>query len=189
MATTPTYGWTTPDSTSANNVPGDMYTLATGVEATLISTAAGLARPPIAANRITNTGNPIGTTTSATELDMTKYALTGLSLTTGRYYLFRAMVTVSKSVATDSVDFYIRANTALTGTMLGLYSYFANEPSTITRMLEFLFIGSNTYTSLYLSAKRTAGTGTLVYYGASTGFNRCFSELLDRGQSTWIDTA
>lgn len=146
---------------------------------------------PIKALRITNTGAPIATTSAGTEMDLAKYQFTGLTLTTGRYYMLRYNITYTKTVAGDSFDFKVRVNTAVSGTQIGLTGFNPTRSSTgAEETLEFVFLGDSTYTSLYLSVIRSAGTGTLAYFGASGTLNRGWAELLDLGDSAnWIDVA
>lgn len=147
---------------------------------------------PIRGLLITNTGNPVATTSGTTELDLSKYALTGLALITGRYYLLRANVTYTKTVAGDGFDFKVRANTAVSGTQVAVTGFNPTESGGgAEKTFEFIFKGDATWTSLFLSVVRTAGTGTLSYYGAQ-GSNayRAWVELRDLGDSdNWTDVA
>lgn len=145
---------------------------------------------PIKGVRI-NTPGPgaVATTSATTEMDLAKHAITGLTMTTGRYYLFRAMVTFTKTVGSDTFDLKLRANTPVSGTQIGLYGQnFTDALTGGCRVTEFLFVGDASYTSLYLSVVRTAGTGTLSYYGQQSGFNRSWSALHDQGDTdNWTD--
>lgn len=149
---------------------------------------------PISGILITNTGNPIATTSGTVELDLAKYVMNGLVLTTGRYYLGRYSITYTKTVAGDSFDFKIRANTAVSGTQVSVTGFNPTRSgSGAGETFEFIFKGDATYTSLFLSAVRTAGTGTLSYYGAQAGSPtqyRAWAALYDLGDTTnWIDVA
>lgn len=162
----------------------------TAAEAAALLARADQAHVVVAGVRITNAGNPIATTSGTTELDLAKYAMTNLTLITGRYYLARYLVTRVKTVGGDTFDFRLRANTPVSGTQIGRLDSFAQDPTTQTAELGFLFVGDASYTSIYLSAVRTAGTGTLAYYGTSGGFNRSWATLSDLGPaSVWTDAA
>jgi hypothetical protein len=146
---------------------------------------------PVAAVLITNTGNPIAVTSGTTELDMPKYALTGLTLTTGRYYMARYNVTYTKTVAGDGFDFKVRTAPAA-GTQVALTGFNPTRSGTGAEdTFEFIFKGDATWTSLYLSVVRNAGSGTLSYYGAQAGTPlqyRAWGALYDLGDSTnWVD--
>lgn len=145
---------------------------------------------PLKGLRILNAGNPIATTSGTTELDLAKYQLSSVTLVTGRYYIARYQVTFTKSVATDSFDLKVRANTATSGTVLGLQAVFQADPNQGTKEFAFLFAGDSSYTSLYLSAVRTGGTGSLSYYGTNGGYVRGFAQLEDKGDTdNWSDVA
>jgi hypothetical protein len=145
---------------------------------------------PLKGLRILNSGNPIATTSGTTELDLAKYALTGLTLVTNRYYLMRYLVTYTKSVATDAFSLKLRINTAVSGTQTGQLNIFAEDPAANTKELSFLVAGDSSWTAFYLSAVRTAGTGTLSYYGTSGGFVRSWAALYDVGDTdNWGDVA
>lgn len=146
---------------------------------------------------ITNTGNPIATTSGATEMDLAKYAMTGLTLVTGRYYIVRYNITYTKSVAADTFDFKLRANTAVSGTQVGVSGFNPTRGSSgADETIEFIFKGDASYTSLYFSVVRTGGgasTGVLLYYGAQSGTPlqyRAWANINDLGDSAnWSDVA
>lgn len=145
--------------------------------------------PPVKGVRITSAGNPIAATSGTTELDMSKYGLSALTLTTGRYYLYRAMFTFTKTVATDGFDFRLRVNTAVSGTQVAKAPVDPTDGLTVGyRYVDMLFLGDAAYTSLHLSVVRAAGTGTLSYFGTSGGFNRGWAMLLELGDN-WSDAA
>src|SRR5689334_5509697 len=83
----------------------------TSAELSTITTAITRAIP-LKGIRITNAGNPINTTSGTTELNMSQYALTGLTLVTGRYYLLQAKVTTTRTVSGDGFNINLRVNTA-----------------------------------------------------------------------------
>jgi hypothetical protein len=147
---------------------------------------------PIKAVRITATG-ALYTTSGTTELDLTRFSLTGFTLDPTRYYMYRAYVTWVKSVASDDYSFKVRANTALTGqqvSITGNFATFTEGNGALT--YEFLFKGdgghSLSITSLFLSVARGSGTGNLQVFGAGTDGYRAWAELLDRGDSdNWTD--
>ena len=147
---------------------------------------------PIKGAKVTNTGNPIATTSGTTELDLAKLQMTGLTLVTGRYYMARYQVTWVKTVGTDAFDFKLRVNTAVSGTQIGGPSG-VNLTQSFTvgqNEIAVLFKGDASYTSLFLSVVRTAGTGTLSYVGEITGFTRAWAMLEDKGDSdNWSDVA
>jgi hypothetical protein len=152
---------------------------------------------PYKAVRITNTGSPMYTTSGTTELDLARYSLTSLTaLTAARMYLYRALVTWTKTVPGDDFSLKLRANTAVSGTQVGQTG---NVP-TLTEangsmVYEFLFKGDGgaalTITSLYLSAVRGSGTGTFSSYGAGAGSTayRAWAALYDVGGANWSDVA
>ena len=146
---------------------------------------------PLRGAYVTNTGGPIATTSGTTELDLTKLQLTGLTLTTGRYYEARYQITFTKTVAGDSFDIKLRANTAVSGTQIAQHGF--NPTNGFTGgLLEFglMFKGDVSYGSIYLSVVRTGGTGTLSYYGMSGTFSRTWAQLWDRGDTdNWADIA
>lgn len=149
---------------------------------------------PIKGLLITNTGNPIATTSGTTELDLAKYAFTGLTLVTNRYYLARYNVTYVKTVAADGFDFKVRANTAVSGTQISASGFNPTRFGTgAEETFEFIFKGDPTWTSIYLSVVRSGGTGTLAYYGAVAGtppLYRSWAALYDLGDSdNWSDVA
>jgi hypothetical protein len=141
---------------------------------------------PIAGVYITNSGNT-GATSGTTELDLVMHQLpfpTGLTLSSSRLYLYRAQTTFTKTVAGDTFDFKLRANTALSGTQIGQSGVNPTDGLTIgQRTLEIFFVGSSSYTKLFLSATRSAGTGTLTGFGSVSGFIRSWSVLHDIGDS------
>lgn len=141
--------------------------------------------------RITNTGNPIATTSGTTELDLTKWALTGLSLEDGRYYLYRAVVTYTKTQSSDTFELRLRANTALSGTVIGHSPVpFGAGLTAGWTVLDMLLVGNSSWTSLHLSVVRTSGTGTLSYFGATgSNINRAWAALLNMGDTNWTDVA
>jgi hypothetical protein len=143
---------------------------------------------------ITNTGNPIAVSSGTTELDLAKYAMTGLTLTTGRYYLLQYNVTYTKSVASDLFDLKVRANSALSGTQIAVSGFNPTRSgSGADETFDFIFKGDATYTSLFFSVIRTGGTGTFSYFGAQVGVPtqyRAWATLSDLGDSTkWSDIA
>ena len=145
---------------------------------------------PLKGVNVTNAGNPIATTSGTTEMDLAKLQLPGLAMSTGRYYVARYLLTVSRTVGADAFDLRLRANTAVSGTQLGRQDIFAQDGTTEQKEWAFLFKGDASYTSLYVSLVRTAGTGTASYYGTSGGFNRTWAELWDHGDSdNWTDVA
>jgi len=142
---------------------------------------------PLAGVLITNTGNPIGTTTGTTELDFAKYALSGFTLSTSRWYLARIHVTFTKTQGTDSFFIRLRGNTALTGTQVHQSGVDPFDGLTIgQRDMDFMFQPGSAYTSLRFSVVRSSGTGTFSYFGASGGFPRAWALLYDVGDSTNI---
>lgn len=146
---------------------------------------------PLKGAYVTNTGGPIATTSGTTEMDLSKLALTGLTLTTGRYYEVRYQVVFTKTVAGDSFDLKLRANTATTGTQIGQHGF--NPTDGLTgglREFGLMFKGDASYTALYLSVVRSGGTGTFSYYGMNGTFNRAWAQLWDRGDTdNWTDAA
>lgn len=147
---------------------------------------------PLKAVRLTNTSGAIGTTSGTTELNLSAYALTGLTLTSGRYYMIRYGLTFTKSVAGDTFDFKLRVNTAVSGTQIGQVGF--NITDALAggyREFGLAFVGDSSYTALYLSAVRSGGTGTLSYYGALAGspvMSRAFATLHDLGDTdNWTD--
>lgn len=147
--------------------------------------------------RITNTGSPMYTTSAGTELDLARFALTSMTaLTAARTYLYRALVTWTKTVPGDDFSLKLRANTATSGTQVGGSG---NVP-TLTEangsfVYEFLFKGDGgaglTITALYLSAQRGSGTGTMSVYGAGSGTTnyRAWAAIYDVGGNNWSDVA
>jgi hypothetical protein len=146
---------------------------------------------PLKGAYVTNTGGPIATTSGTTELDLAKLQLTGLTLVTGRYYEVRYQITFTKTVAGDSFDLKLRANTAVSGTQIGQHGFnFTDGLTGGLREFGLMFKGDASYTSLYLSVVRSGGTGTLSYYGAVGAFVRTWAQLWDRGDSdNWSDIA
>jgi hypothetical protein len=146
---------------------------------------------PLKGAYVTNTGNPIAATSGTTELDLAKLQLTGLTLVTGRYYEVRVKVTFTKTVAGDTFDMNLRANTAVSGTQVGASGFnWTDGLAGGIREVAIMFKGDASYTSLYVSVVRTAGTGTLSYYGMSGGFARTWAQLWDRGDTdNWSDIA
>ncbi len=145
----------------------------------------------VAGVRVTNAGNPIAVTSGATELDLTKWALTGLSLSLNRYYLWHGMVTFTKTVTGDQFDFRLRSNTALSGTQVGQPGFNPTQfGAGDAKEFQILIKGDPAITALYLSVIRTSGTGTLSYYGTTSGWNRCYAYLQDVGAApVWADVA
>lgn len=142
---------------------------------------------PVEGILITSTAGPIDVTVGGTELAMTKYAFNTPTIITGRYYCLRYNVTYTKTVAGDSFDFHVRANTPLSGTIICTTGFNPTRTSTgADETFELYFKGDSSYTSLHFSVMRSAGTGTLSYYGASAGTPlqyRAWAELWDRGDS------
>ncbi len=157
----------------------------------LATVATGLQRAiPLKGVNITNAGAPIATSSGTTELDLSKYAMTGLTLVTGRYYRFVAQVTGNKTVSTDGFDFKLRVNTALTGTQVGTGLDYFGAVTLQVREVSWLFKGDASYTALYMSVVRTAGTGTFSYYGSASGLTRSYAMLYDVGDTdNWTDVA
>lgn len=143
--------------------------------------------------RIVNAGAPIATTSGATELDFAKYQFTGLTglLQLGQYYIARYNITYTKTVAGDSFDFKLRTNTAVSGSQIGLTGFNPTETDTgAERTYEFIFVGDPTINSLFFSATRSGGTGTLSYYGLNGAFNRGWAAIYQEGDSSqWTDVA
>lgn len=139
--------------------------------------------------RITNTGGPIATTSGTNELDLAKYQIPSVSLSSGRYYEARYAVTFTKSVASDTFDIRLRVNTAVSGTQIGQLGFdITDGRAGGYREFSFIFVGDPSYTSIYLSVVRSAGSGTLSYYGTAGSNNRCWGELIDAGDPTlWSD--
>lgn len=148
---------------------------------------------PLKGVRLTNSSGAIATTSGTTELDLSKFAFTGLTLVTNRYYLYVANITWTSTVTTDSWNFKLRANTATSGTQIGQTGFNPTQGSGGAESIyEFLFVGDSTYNSVYLSVQRGAGTGTLSYYGATSAgppvLSRSWGRLYDLGDSdNWSD--
>lgn len=166
----------------------------TGAELSIIETA--ITRSiPIKGLLLTTTSSPIATTSGTTELDMPKYAMTGLTIVTNRYYMYRANITFTKTVSSDGFDFRLRANTAVSGSLIGQTGFQPTDSlSGGDLTYEFMFKGDASYTALYLSVVRSSGTGTLSYSGAQTGSGpllyRSWAVLHDLGDSdNWTDVA
>jgi len=176
--------------TTFPNLPAGHVT--TAAEMALI-TPAGMQRSiPLRGVNVTNTGSPIATTSGTTELDLAKYALTGLTLVTGRYYLARYSITFTKTVGSDVYGFKLRANTAVSGTQISAPGSDPTDALTVgDREVRCIFKGDASYTSLYFSVTRTGGTGTFSYYGAfSASLMRTWGALYDLGDSdNWSDVA
>jgi hypothetical protein len=148
---------------------------------------------PIKAVLLTNTA-AIATTSGTTELDLSKYAMTGLSLTTGRYYMLRYNVTYTKTVAADTFDLKVRANTAVSGTQIGQSGINPTQGNAgADWTFEFMFKGDSSYTAIYFSIVRTGGTGTFTYYGAVPAtplLYRSWATLNDMGDTdNWSEVA
>lgn len=150
---------------------------------------------PVRGIRITNAGSPMYTTSGTTELDLSRYAMTALTLDPNRYYLYRALVTWVKTIASDNFDFLLRANTSLSGQRVGASGNFPTlSESNGSLVNDFLFKGDGghglTTTALYLSVVRNGGTGTFASYGAGTDNYRAWAVLYDVGTSVnWLDVA
>lgn len=141
---------------------------------------------------VTNAGNPIATTSGTTEMDLAKLQLTNFNIpmVTGSYYVARFLLTVTNTIASDTFDVRLRANTPVTGTQIGRLDHFANEPTAYSREYAFEFKGDASYTSIYVSLVRTGGTGTMSYYGVTGGQNRTWGTLSLMGDSgNWSDVA
>jgi hypothetical protein len=144
---------------------------------------------PIRGVRVTAAGS-IATTSGTTELDLAKYQLTGLTLVAGRYYIVRPRIAFTKTVAGDVFDVRLRANTAVSGTMIGLVSDLGSGVAAGSEEAPMMFLGSASYTSLYVSVVRISGTGTLTYLGTNGGFTRSYNMLEDKGDAdNWTDVA
>lgn len=141
--------------------------------------------------RITNTGNPIASTSGTTELDMPKYGMSGLTLVTNRYYQYTCQVTFLKGTAADQFTLRLRSNTAVSGTLRGDAAVDYTLSSPVGSVLHsFTFLGDSSITSLFLSTVRTSGAGILSYYGQSSGVTRSWAKLEDMGDSqNWSDIA
>lgn len=135
-----------------------------------------------------NNGNPVATTSGTTEMNMALYALTGLTLVTNRYYKVRLFWTFTKTVAGDTFDMKLRANTAVSGTIVSGSATDQTDAHTIgNRITEMVFQGNSSWTSLHFSVQRSAGSGTFSYYSA-TGGTRGWAELYDLG-SNWSNVS
>lgn len=129
----------------------------------------------------------LGATSGTTELAMSKYDLTGLSLVTNRYYMAVYSITFTASVSSDQFAFKVRANTSLTGTQVAGSGFNPTQGSGGNCLRQdYLIVGDSSYTALYLSMQRQSGTGVLTYYGSSGGtptIQRAWMMLYDLGDS------
>lgn len=141
--------------------------------------------------RITNTGDPIGTTPSnGAETNLSHYALTGLTLDTTRYYLYRAQITWTKTAASDTYDIFVRANTPLTGAIVGSTPVAFGAGQTIGwTTIDLIVAPQSGWTSLHLSVKRATGSGTLSWFGMKDNNVRAWAYIqhIGRRDVNWTD--
>jgi hypothetical protein len=125
----------------------------------------------VVALRVATTVGFMATTVGTTELNLAKLAIENYRVTSGFFYtfalsLFYNFVTVA---AGDSYSVRIRKDTALSGTVVGLYVIRPASPDTFDDSKTFFLPWRATATDVdadfYVSVQRVAGTGTLGVNG------------------------
>lgn len=141
--------------------------------------------PIVKGVRITNAGNPIGTTPSGGgETNLSHWALTGLTLDPARLYVYRCLVTWTKTASGDTYELRLRANTPLTGSLIGHSPVpFGAGATSGWAELAIVLPGDASWTSLHLSVARAGGSGTLSWFGATaSGINRGWAWIEHTGR-------
>jgi hypothetical protein len=140
----------------------------------------------VVAARVATTVGFMATTSGTTELNLPKLAIENYRVTSGFFYtfalsLFYNFVTVA---AGDSYSVRIRRDTALSGTVIGLFVIRPATPDTFDDSKTFYLPWRATATDVdadfYVSVQRVAGTGTLGINGDRYSAH----ELTPRGGDT-----
>lgn len=126
------------------------------------------------------------TTSSTTELNMPKFAMSGLQLVNGGLYEIAARLEVQKSAATDTYNVIVRHTTALSGTLVtdwviwsavntSQYTWLANDD---------IVSAADQTLNYFVSIQRLSGAGTINVIGQGSSTNRPGIKLQRSGYSS-----
>lgn len=160
------------------------------VSGNLSVTGNGLTKPLVGV-LVTSAPN-LGVTSGTTELNLPKLALApaALTVTSGRFYKLCLMIEGNATVASDQFQFQVRYATALSGTVIASWRF---QVANVTAFNDSKFWSvpwqcpsTDTAAKFYISALRTAGSGTFTV----TGGGKCAFWLEDMGAdvNVWSTT-
>jgi hypothetical protein len=107
------------------------------------------------------------TTSGTTELNIPRLALSNIPQVNGGLYGFDVRLVVNQTVLVANYSFFIRRDTALTGTIIAEIPLFA-PPSLNGELLSTwtdVAATLNENVNYFASLKQTAGTGTMTLFG------------------------
>lgn len=128
----------------------------------------------------------IGVTSGTTELNLAKLALGPVPQVNGGLYHFDLSLTCQNSVASDEYHFFLRRDTALTGTLITTFILFATSVTSGRAFVGWddVTAAADENVQYYLSVKRVVGSGTLTVYGQLSSTNRSSLKISRAGYSS-----
>lgn len=126
------------------------------------------------------------TTSSTTELNMPKFAMSGLQLVNGGLYELAVHLFLQNSVGTDTYNLIVRHTTALSGALVT--DWVIPAPAKTTQYdfstWDDIVSAADVTRNYFFSVQRLSGTGTLSVLGQGSSTNRPGVKLMRTGYSS-----